>query len=129
MADQRPKVVIVDDDEVLRKAIARLLTSHGFATEVFESAEAFLSCLTSLGAACLVLDIHLTGMSGLELRRRLNAMGSELPVVFITATDDDDIRSQAVKVGCVACLRKPFAADMLISAISQAIRPRLADKD
>ena len=113
-------IAIVDDDESLRDAVARLLTAYGFATQVFASAEAFLDFRTANGAACLILDIHLTGMSGLELRRRLKAEGSELPVIFITAADDDTW-TQAAEADCVACLRKPFAADLLISAINKAI--------
>jgi len=114
-------VAIVDDDENLRDAIARLLDACGFATQVFASAEAFLDRRMANGTACLVLDINLPGMSGLELRQRLKAEGSATPVIFITGSDDDEIRRQATEADCVACLRKPFAPNLLIGAINKAI--------
>jgi FixJ family two-component response regulator len=114
-------VAVVDDDESLREAIAQLLDACGFATQVFASAEAFLDGSAANGAACFVLDINLTGMSGLELRQRLKAEGSATPVIFITGADDNDIRRQAAEADCVACLRKPFDANLLISAINKAI--------
>ena len=122
MTDQPKVIAIVDDDASMREAIASLLTAYGFATQTFASGEAFLDCAAANAAACLVLDINLSGMSGLELRQRLNADGSQLPVIFITGADDDAIRRQAANAGCVACLRKPFAADLLISAINMAVR-------
>jgi FixJ family two-component response regulator len=67
-----------------------------------------------------VLDIHLGGMSGLELRRRLNAVRSTLPVIFITAADDEETQQEAMQAGCVACLRKPFAANLLMNEIGKA---------
>ena len=94
------------------KAIERLLTARGFATQGFASAEAFLDSRTAKDAACLVLDIHLGGMSGIELRRRLNAVRSTLPVIFITAVDDEAVQREAMEVGCVACLRKPFPGNL-----------------
>ena len=70
---------------------------------------------------CLVLDIHLGGMSGLDLQRRLKELGSQLPIVFVTAIDDEAVHQQAMDAGCVAYLRKPFPAHLLISAIEKAI--------
>lgn len=121
MSDQREVIAIVDDDQAMLKAIQRLLTACGFATRTFSSAEAFLDCRTAKDAACLVLDIHLGGMSGIELRKRLVAVRSTLPVIFITAVDDESTRSEVMEVGCVACLRKPFSASTLIGAIDKAI--------
>jgi FixJ family two-component response regulator len=120
MPDQRKVVAIVDDDQTLLKAIDRLLTAHGFATQTFPSAEAFLDRPRSAEAACLVLDIHLGGMSGIELQRRLAAVRSKLPIIFITAVDDEATQQEARDTGCVACLRKPFPADLLIGAIEKA---------
>jgi FixJ family two-component response regulator len=105
----------------MRKSIQRLLSARGFATEGFHSAEAFLDRLATSHAACLVLDIHLEGMSGIELRRRLTASGSRLPVIFITAIDEEEQEAEAIDAGCVAYLRKPFPADCLLSAINQAL--------
>jgi FixJ family two-component response regulator len=116
----RKVVAVIDDDPAMLRAIARLLGAHGFDAEVFESAEAFLRRDAAKEAACLVLDIHLGGMSGIELRRRLTDSGSRLPVIFITAMDDEATRQEAVDAGCVACLRKPFPATQLIGAIEAA---------
>ena len=114
-------IAIVDDDRTILDGIQRLLIAHGFETEVFASAEAFLDSATAQQAACLVLDIHLGGMSGIELRRRLKAVRSKLPVIFITALDDETTEKQAMDVGCIACLHKPFPANLLIGAINKAI--------
>ena len=112
------KVTVIDDDPTMLKAIERLLRVKGFEVETFASAEAFLA--GERKSTCLVLDIHLGGMSGIELRRRLSASGSHIPVIFITALDDDATRKQATDAGCAAYLRKPFLADLLIGAIEQA---------
>ena len=120
MPDQRKVIAIVDDEQTMLKAIERLLTARGFATQGFVSAEAFLDSSTAQDAACLVLDIHLGGMSGIELRRRLKAVRSTIPVIFITAVDDEAVHREAMDAGCVACLRKPFQGSLLISAIDKA---------
>lgn len=114
-------VAIVDDDLGMLKSIERLLKTYDFQTAVFTSAEAFLDGSAVNAAACLVLDIHLAGMSGIELRRRLTAAGSSLPVIFISAVDDDSVYEEAVASGCVAYLRKPFLAQLLIGAINKAL--------
>jgi FixJ family two-component response regulator len=113
-------IAVVDDEQTMLKAIDRLLTANGFATQIFASAEAFLDSHSAKDATCLVLDIQLSGMSGIELRRRLKAVRSKLPVIFITAVDDEVLHREAMEVGCVACLRKPFSADSLIGAIEKA---------
>jgi FixJ family two-component response regulator len=120
MTDQRKVIAIVDDEQAMLKAIERLLTACGFSTQGFASAEAFLDSRSAQDAACLVLDIHLGGMSGIELRRRLNAVRSTLPVIFITAVDDESVRKEAIEVGCIACLRKPFPGNLLLGAIDKA---------
>jgi FixJ family two-component response regulator len=98
-----------------------LLKTHGFEAEVFPSAEAFLASDPDSRVACLVLDMHLQGMSGLELRRRLTAAGSTLPVIFITAFDNDAVEKAAIQMGCAAYLHKPFAAELLIAAVTNAL--------
>jgi FixJ family two-component response regulator len=119
-----PKTIaIVDDDASILKAIERLLSAHGFATRSFGSAEAFRDSKSSGGIDCVLLDIHLGGMSGIALRRELNARGSALPVIFMTAFDDQATREQAHEAGCVAYLRKPFSGTLLIDAIARALRP------
>src|SRR5436309_3620721 len=108
LASKQPKVVaIVDDDPSMLKGIERLLGAHGFVTEVFTSAEAFLEGAAASKATCLVLDIHLGGSSGIELRRQLAASGSQLAVIFMTAVDDSAIEQEALDTGCIAFLRKP----------------------
>jgi FixJ family two-component response regulator len=114
-------VAIVEDDPGALKATERLVRAHGFRAEGFASAEAFLARESGQEPACLVLDIHLKGMSGMELRRYLNANGSRLPVIFITAADDHATRREAMQAGCVAYLQKPFSSRLLIDAINKAI--------
>jgi FixJ family two-component response regulator len=120
MSARRKLVVVIDDDRTMLKGLERLLNASGFDTEVFCSAEAFLARAEPREAACLVLDIHLGGMSGIELRRRLAASGSAVPVVFMTAFDDETTHEEAVEAGCIACLHKPFPARLLIGAIETA---------
>jgi FixJ family two-component response regulator len=120
MSIRRQVVAVIDDDPAMRKAIERLLGAKGFDVEAFASAEAFLAAAAASEATCLVLDIHLGGMSGIELRRHLAESGSRLPVVFITALDDEATRKQAMEAGCVAFLRKPFLSHLLIDAIEKA---------
>jgi FixJ family two-component response regulator len=112
-------VAIVDDDASMRKSIERLLQAKGYATLAFASAEALLRSGAAGEAFGLVLDIHLGGMSGIELRRRLAAAGSTIPVVFITAYDDDKIRDEALAAGCVDYFRKPFDTNLLIAALER----------
>jgi len=98
--ERRPyTVAVVEDDSNMRRSIQRLLSAQGFAVEGFPSAEAFLSRGADSRVACLVLDIHLPGMSGVELRRRLTAAGSSLPVIFMTAIDDDAVQEGGNSVG------------------------------
>jgi len=105
----------------MRTSILRLLNAHGFATETFLSAEAFLGRVPDSRVACVVLDIQLPGMSGLELRSRLTAAGSTLPIIFITAINDDAIERAAAQLGCDALLHKPFPAGLLIDAVTNAL--------
>lgn len=102
------------------KSLLRLLDAHGFAPRGFASAEAFLDGESAAEAACLVLDINLDGLSGIELRRQLTASGNPLPVIFITALDDQVTEREATASGCVAYLRKPFLGKLLIGAIDKA---------
>ena len=116
----RTVVAVVDDDPSMLNAAESLLQAQGFTTMVFASAEEFLDRGAVTQVNCLILDIHLGGMSGIELRRRLQSSGSMLPVIFMTALDDAAVREQALKAGCVAFLRKPFEVRQLIKAIKKA---------
>jgi FixJ family two-component response regulator len=115
-------VAVVDDDPSMLKAAADLLDARGFSVSLSTSAEEFLDSGEAEHVDCLLLDIHLGGLSGIELRQRLSALHPTLPVIFMTALDDDIVRQQALGVGCVACLRKPFPARQLIDALDRAIQ-------
>jgi FixJ family two-component response regulator len=105
-------VAVVDDDEGMRNAMRRVLETEGFVTEVFGTAEDFLATGAASRVQCLVLDIQLPGMSGIELQGRLRAMGRRLPTILVTA--------HAIK-GTESCLVKPFPAEMLLQAVSRSI--------
>jgi FixJ family two-component response regulator len=115
-------VAVVDDDPSMLRAIERLLSARGFGVEASPSAEAFLASGASVHADCLLLDIHLGQMSGLELHRQLAIDGCTIPTIFITAIDDRSTRQEALKAGCVDFLQKPFTSQLLFAAIQKAIR-------
>jgi FixJ family two-component response regulator len=119
MMAQRTVVIVVDDDPGLLKSVARLLAHHDIESRTFASAEMLLESDSVQTATCLLLDIHLGGISGIELQRRLAASGSKWPVIFMTASDDEATRNEAMDAGCIAYLRKPFA-HVLLNAISKA---------
>lgn len=121
MAKRRTIVAIVEDDPSMLRAARDLLDAHGFATATFASAEEFLASGRASEADCLLLDIDLGGISGIELRRQLKVSTPALPIIFMTALDDDDVARQALRVGCVALLRKPFPKAALIDAIEKAV--------
>jgi FixJ family two-component response regulator len=120
---ERPSgtVAVVEDDPSMRRSVQRLLSAHGFPTEGFPSAEAFLGRNAASRIDCLVLDVDLRGMSGIALQRQLRDIGSALPVIFITALEDSTLEAEAAKAGCIAYLHKPFPASLLINAINSAL--------
>ena len=125
MLDQhKSTVVVVEDDAGMLKALERLLRAGGFQAVLFSSAEALLGTDAAASAACLVLDIHLPGLSGFELRRRLTVLGHLQPVIFITAVDDEAARDEARQLACIAYFRKPFEGAALLSAIRLALETR-----
>jgi FixJ family two-component response regulator len=111
-------IVIVEDDPNMLQGLNRLLSAHGFRVKRFTSAESFLDDIAECEASCLVVDIQLGGISGIDLKRELTSSGSNLPVIFMTAIDDEATRREAFDVGCVAFLKKPFLAKLLIDAIN-----------
>jgi FixJ family two-component response regulator len=121
MLKRKKTVAVVDDDPSMLGAAETLLDANGYKAELFASAEDFLSRGLANQIDCLLLDIHLGGLSGIELRRQLKASNSKLPVIFMTALEDEAIRRQALSAGCVACLRKPFPAHQLVDAIEKAV--------
>ncbi len=119
-------IAIVDDQAALREATENLLKSAGLKAVSFASAEDFLQAAPLDGAGCLILDVRLPGMSGLELQQRLAADGIHVPIVFITAQEDGDgrMRAQALHSGALAFLRKPFNDEDLLNAVRSALETR-----
>jgi len=122
---ERNAIAVVDDDPEIRDGLELLLSSYGYHTLVFASAKEFLSAAATAEPACLVLDIQLGDSSGIELGRRLSAMGCTLPIIFITGSQEERLRRQAMALGCVAFLLKPLSADRLIEAITTAVGSKL----
>ena len=114
-------ISIVDDDESIREAIQSLLRSVGFRAKTFASAEQFLQSDQIETTACLILDVRMPGMSGLELQRRLIATQCRIPIVFVTAHGDEEARSRALREGAVEFLLKPFSEEALLNAIQVAL--------
>jgi len=122
---EKPLVAIVDDDESHRRATQSLLRAAGLSTAVFADAESFLRSAIRASAACLVADLRMPGMSGLELYQALAASGDGIPTVLITAYADDDTRQRARNAGITCFLGKPFAADELLECIQKTLaQPR-----
>lgn len=116
-----PKVAlisIVDDDESVREALKSLIDSVGLHAEVFASAEEFLHSESLAKTDCLIADVRMPGMDGLELQERLTASNSPIPIIFISAHDDGDARARGLRAGAVDFLQKPFSEDSLLRAIS-----------
>ena len=122
MPDQQQSIVVVEDDAGMRKAIERLLRAGGFPYESFASAEALLKTGVADTAACLVLDVHLPGLSGFQLQRHLMASGRKSPVIFITAHDDAAVRDEAQRIGSIAYFRKPFDGKVFLREIVRALK-------
>jgi FixJ family two-component response regulator len=127
MSDPEPIVFVVDDDPSIREALTSLLRSVGLRVETFESAQAFLLRQPADVPGCLVLDVRLPGLSGLDLQRELAAAQITMPIIFITGHGDIPMTVQAMKAGAVEFLPKPFRDQELLDAIAQAIaRDRVA---
>jgi len=116
-----PLISIVDDDESVRQALKSLIDSVGFRAQVFGSGEEFLNSAYVLQTDCLIADVRMPGMSGLELQERLNDAGSPIPIVFISAHDDKDAQTRGLRAGAIAFLQKPFSEDSLLGAISAGL--------
>ena len=110
-------VYIVDDDASIRSALSRLLRSVGYQVLSFESADDFLNSASGLAEGCLVLDIHLKGMTGLDLQEKLTSLGMTHKVIIITAFDNPQWQYRAEKAGAIAYLKKPFSEQSLLDAI------------
>ena len=129
MKSPSPIVFVVDDDASIREALGSLIESAGLSVETFASAQEFLRHKRPQTPACLVLDVRLPGLSGLELQRKLAPASKRIPIIFITGHGDIPMSVQAMKAGAVEFLPKPFNDDQLLAAIEQAIeRDRAALK-
>jgi FixJ family two-component response regulator len=123
---QKPLIACVDDDQSAREALEGFLKAFGFNPGVFSSAEEFLQSARLDETACLITDIHLGGMSGLQLQSRLVALGYTIPIIVTTAFPSDRVRQRALSAGAVCFLDKPFNGEDLLSGIRSALdRPAL----
>ena len=118
---ERPLVVIVDDDQSLRNATRDLLKAAGFSTATFEDAESFLGSASRASASCLVADMRMPGMTGLELYQALVASGHGIPTVIITAHPEEPTQARAREAGITCYLSKPFAPDDLLECVGEAL--------
>jgi len=117
-----PVVFIVDDDESVRRALERLMRSAGFDVRVFASAEEFLDQGCHNTPGCLILDVRMPRMDGLELQEKLKAYGTHIPIVFITAHYDVSTREQAMNAGAVDFIQKPFNDEIILKAVGSGLR-------
>src|SRR5215471_2788793 len=131
MPDSRHIVFVVDDDVSVRESLELLIRHEGWQPEIFASADEFLSRPRALVPSCLILDLSLPGLSGLDLQRRIASERADMPIIFITGHGDIPSTVRAMKAGAVEFLTKPFTDDALLSAIRQALeRSRTAlDQD
>jgi FixJ family two-component response regulator len=115
-------VSVVDDDECVRESLPDLLREFGFAAQAFSSAEEFLASDCVGQTRCLILDVAMPGMSGLDLQRELSLRRQQIPIVFITAMGDETVRPELLERGAVECLFKPFSETALLGALKVAFR-------
>ena len=118
----RPLISVVDDDESVRESLPDLLNEFGFEAQAFSSAEEFLASDLVSQTSCLVLDVAMPGMTGPDLQQELTVQRREIPIVFITAHDDEAVRPRLLAQGAVECLFKPFTETDLLDALNTALR-------
>jgi FixJ family two-component response regulator len=116
-----PLIAIVDDDESFRRAVSSLIRSLGYGVEPFASAEAFLQSDFIGETDCLITDVQMPGMTGIELQGKLIAQGSRLPIIFVTAFPETEARGRALAAGAIGFLGKPFSDQNLIHCLSEAL--------
>jgi FixJ family two-component response regulator len=114
-------ISVIDDDASVRAATSNLLTSHGYTVHTFASAEEFLRSTQVNDISCVVADVHMSGMSGLELLTVMRAQGYRAPFILITAFPDEGIRARALNAGAICFLAKPFAGPTLIKCLDTAL--------
>ncbi len=118
----RNLIAVVDDDESVRRTTTRLIESFGFQAAAFESAELFLGSVQLGDTLCLIVDVQMPRVDGLQLQSQLAAAGCRIPIIFITAYDDKESRRRAMQAGAVAFLQKPFGDEQLLEIIRSALR-------
>jgi FixJ family two-component response regulator len=116
-----PTISVIDDDESIRTAVYNLLRSLGYVVDVFSSAEAFLQSPQLHHTWCVIADVRMPGMSGIELQSRLRNAGNQVPFVFVTAASEEGIRARALEDGAICFLTKPFDEDILIGCLGTAV--------
>jgi FixJ family two-component response regulator len=121
MMPAEAQIAVVDDDPSVRRALGRLLSAAGFQTQLYSSSEEFLESQAGMHPGCLILDVHLPGMSGLELQTHLLAEHRRCPILFITAFDDRAAQQQALQNGAVAFLNKPLDTGHLLQLIETVV--------
>jgi len=121
---QVPVISIIDDDVSVRVATSRLVRSLGYLAHTFASADDFLKSQHANDTWCVVADVQMPGMTGIELQSLLHAQGRSVPIIFITAFPEESVRARALKAGAVAFLSKPFNGPILIESIDRALRQR-----
>jgi FixJ family two-component response regulator len=119
---ERSLISVVDDDESVRESLPDLIREFGFAAHAFSSAEDFLASYSVERTRCLILDIAMPGMTGLDLQQELRLRGQQIPIIFITAQKDDAVRTSALDRGAVAFLLKPFSDTALLDALNSAVQ-------
>lgn len=125
MSKSKPLIAIVDDDESVCRAMKRLVRSLGMDANAFTSGQEFIDLIETMPSFqpdCVVLDVQMPGMNGLEVQERLASSGNRLPVIFITAHDDAGVRDRALAAGAVAFLRKPFNDESFITTLHLALK-------
>ena len=122
MIPQNPKVFVVDDDEPVRRSLGRLLQTAGYEVELLPGAEAYLEGAVPTRPACLLLDMRMPGMGGMELQHLIAGTARELPIIFITAHGDEGLRQALIRSGAVDVLFKPLDAEVLLAAIARALK-------
>ena len=121
MPKAKPLISVVDDDESMREAVRGLMKSLGYTAEAFASAEEFLNSRQVPHTSCLIADVQMPGMTGLELHRHLVASGKTIPTILITAHTDDGVRERALQDGIIGYLSKPFSEDDLMACIRSSL--------
>ncbi len=116
-----PLISVIDDDESIRTAIYNLLRSLGYIVHVFPSAEAFLESPQLRNTWCVIADVRMPGMSGIELQFRLRSEGNQVPFLFVTAVPDESVRARALEYGAICFLTKPFDEDSLVACLGKAL--------